>query len=200
MFNLIYIILNIVIALVVYIIARIIYLKKKNRNTSKVKWLRELLIAGLVAYTAAMTVLLFFHFNAGLTLFTDKGFLNPIERLQENIGINFIPFKSISEFISLTDSPILMIRNVLGNIILFVPIGFLMGLLWEKWSKPKNVLLFSLLVPIGIEFIQLFIGRAVDVDDVILNFAGLMTGFLLAKAFNNLFLRFSLKYISCDKV
>ena len=179
MFNLFYITLNIVIVLIVYIIIRLFYLKGQKK--SKIKWVREILLAVFIAYTAAMFILLFLNHMAGLSLFTDKGFFNPIERIRDNIGVNFIPFKSIYEIYMFSVSPTVVIRNILGNIVLFIPISFLMGILWEKWGKMKNMLLFSLLVPCGIEFIQLFIGRAVDVDDVILNFVGLMIGFLVSK-------------------
>lgn len=157
---------------------------RKIKNGMKIRWVRELLFVVLLAYITGMATLLFFHTSAGMTLFTDKGFLNPLERLQNSIGINFIPFKSIYEIFVYSVSPIVVIRNILGNIFIFIPIGFLMSMLWEKWHRTKNIILFSIFVPAGIEFIQLFIGRAVDIDDVILNFIGLMIGFLLGKHLN----------------
>ena len=67
---------------------------------------------------------------------------------------------------------------LLGNIGMFVPLGFFPALLWRGWSWWKAVLLgFS--CSCTIEFIQFFIGRSTDIDDVILNTTGALIGFVL---------------------
>lgn len=66
----------------------------------------------------------------------------------------------------------------LGNLLLYVPFGFLVPLLWrgvEGWKIPA--LGFALCL--CIEIIQLFIGRSLDANDLILNTAGAAVGCLL---------------------
>ena len=65
---------------------------------------------------------------------------------------------------------------LLGNIIMFMPIGFFPALLWRKWRWWRS-LLTGFCASVSIEFIQFFIGRSTDIDDVILNTAGALLGF-----------------------
>ena len=74
-------------------------------------------------------------------------------------------------------SPWLMFM-LLGNIGMFVPLGFFPALLWRGWSWWKAVLL-GFFCSCTIEFIQFFIGRSTDIDDVILNTTGALIGFVL---------------------
>ena len=65
--------------------------------------------------------------------------------------------------------------NLLGNIAIFVPIGFFLPLLWKKLNFPLTVLsgfLFSLFI----ELFQLFLPRFTDIDDIILNTTGTVIG------------------------
>ena len=55
---------------------------------------------------------------------------------------------------------------------MFMPWGFGLVLLRKRKQKAFSVVLHSLALPVFIETCQLFIGRSVDVDDLILNFAG----------------------------
>lgn len=184
--NLYQIITTVSIVLGIYLIFRLIYLFTTRKYRRKTTFLRELLIACLVAYSMAMIILLFLHNFSGFSAFMDKGLFNPIERIKSNIGINLVPFKSISDFINYEAGTAVMIRNIFGNILLFTPISFLIVVLWPKWCKIWRILLFSIFVPAGIEFIQLFIGRAVDVDDVILNFTGFSLGFIIGSIVNKI--------------
>ena len=82
---------------------------------------------------------------------------------------------------------------VIANIGIFLPVGFFPALLWRRprWYRS---LLAGLCSSCAIEFIQFFIGRSSDIDDVILNTAGALAGFwlflLLRAAFPNLISRF----------
>ena len=67
---------------------------------------------------------------------------------------------------------------LLGNIGMFIPIGFCVSLLWHKPRWWKAVFI-GFLCSTGIEFVQLFIGRRTDIDDVILNTTGAYLGFVL---------------------
>lgn len=69
-----------------------------------------------------------------------------------------------------------MLINIWGNILLFIPYGFFLPLLWKRYRHPLQLSLMCLLLPLSIETCQLFIRRMTDVDDLLLNFAGGMIG------------------------
>lgn len=65
------------------------------------------------------------------------------------------------------------------NIILFLPLGFLAPLLWTSWRKENRVVALGFVVSAAIEILQMFCGRATDVDDLLMNTMGAMFGYLL---------------------
>ncbi len=70
--------------------------------------------------------------------------------------------------------------NLLGNIFLFIPIGFLIPKLWKKLRKFFSFFLITLLVILVIELMQLFtLLGCCDIDDVILNMTGLIIGYII---------------------
>ena len=90
---------------------------------------------------------------------------------------NFIPFKEILRY-DITSK--LFVRNVIGNIVIFIPFGYLISDTIYMNTKHKNifiVLMFVLLTSLGIETTQMYIGRSFDVDDIILNFVGGLIGY-----------------------
>ena len=94
--------------------------------------------------------------------------------------INLIPFRVVER--TYREAFINGIRsyfyiNFLGNILLFVPFGFLVPLLWNMTNG--KVILYGCLASVFIEVCQLFLQRSTDVDDVILNTIGAAIGLLL---------------------
>ena len=88
---------------------------------------------------------------------------------------NFIPFKEILRY-SIGSS--MFYKNVLGNMVMFVPFGFFVSY-FLKLEKLYSVTLITLLTSVTIEVTQLLIGRVFDVDDLLLNLIGGIVGFLL---------------------
>ena len=88
---------------------------------------------------------------------------------------NFIPFKEILRY-NITSR--LFFKNVLGNMILFLPFGFFTSY-YLKVDKVRLPLLLTLVASISIEVVQMCIGRVFDVDDIILNVIGGILGFYL---------------------
>jgi glycopeptide antibiotics resistance protein len=75
-------------------------------------------------------------------------------------------------------------RNTLGNIALFLPLGILLPLTFDRFRSLKRVIAIAILVSLSIETIQFFsrfIGslRAVDLDDVLLNTFGALLGYVV---------------------
>lgn len=91
---------------------------------------------------------------------------------------NFIPFKEMFRYSFGTR---LFIKNVLGNIIMFIPYGFFVSY-FLNLKKPLSNFILVLLVSCSIEVTQLIIGRVFDIDDIILNVLGGMIGFYVYKS------------------
>jgi len=77
-------------------------------------------------------------------------------------------------------------NNLVGNIIMFIPLGILLPWVYNK--RFKQVLVFGALASVAIELIQylnMFAGyyRYVDIDDVILNTLGAIIGYWIYKQF-----------------
>lgn len=68
---------------------------------------------------------------------------------------------------------------VLGNVLMLVPFGLLAPLLWERlrWWRVLPAGLGFILV---VELLQPLTGRSFDIDDVLLNFLGVLAGALLS--------------------
>lgn len=97
----------------------------------------------------------------------------------ESFSNNFIPFKEITRY---QTTSVLFFRNVIGNILLFVPFGYLIcDMIYEKVGKYKIIATTSvvLITSLAIEIIQMNIGRSFDIDDIILNFIGGLVGFVI---------------------
>ena len=62
---------------------------------------------------------------------------------------------------------------------MFIPFGFFLPFVVEKLNR-KNALIISLVVPLVVESLQLFVGRSLDIDDLICNFLGIIIGFIIA--------------------
>ena len=63
----------------------------------------------------------------------------------------------------------------LGNVVMFLPIGFFPSLLFSRFTG-KKALATGLCTTLFIELSQLFIGRSFDVDDLMLNTLGVLLG------------------------
>jgi glycopeptide antibiotics resistance protein len=69
--------------------------------------------------------------------------------------------------------------NILGNILIFVPIGFMVSVLAPNRHKGWLALAIGLAISLTIEIVQLsFVIRVFDVDDLILNSSGAWLGFI----------------------
>ena len=174
------------IAIPFYLIVRVIILKKRN---CKINWYHEaalfifvIFIAGL----ASQTVIPKFEFDISGNLSIVK------DRIHET---NLIPFRVLPETyreVFELGNISYFITNFLGNIVIFMPIGFFVPLLWNK--SDKAVVLTGFCCTFFIEFCQLFLRRGTDVDDLILNTLGVTLGLLVYKLLCRLFKSFVIKF------
>ncbi len=69
-------------------------------------------------------------------------------------------------------------RNIILNILMFIPIGFLLPILSSRFKKAWRTFLFGFLFTFGIELIQHYTSRGVfEIDDIIGNTIGTMIGY-----------------------
>lgn len=98
-------------------------------------------------------------------------------------GANFELFKTIKMYIRYWDYKGLnSFGNLIGNVVAFIPFGFLLPNGWDATKKFWVCLLLGFLLVLGIELFQLFSAFGVfDVDDVLLNCVGVTLGFIFYK-------------------
>ncbi|SDW06237.1 VanZ family protein [Paenibacillus sp. CF384] len=99
-------------------------------------------------------------------------------------SINLIPFHSINEFISGSTSHIqqFAMGNVVGNILIFIPLGVYLALFKTNKRIINNVLLI-LIVSVMVEIIQGLLGiGSADIDDIFLNGLGGWMGIVVYKS------------------
>ncbi len=167
-------------ALVVFLIVRPARLGRLKAHGLVSGAPREIVLCLFVLFCAGLAALTLFPAN----FWSGTGFLqNPLsyyptwEQTMSSLAYlpNMLtPFQEIRR--ALDHMSYWGLFMLLGNIIMFMPIGFFPALLWQKWRWWKS-LLTGFCTSAAIEFIQFFIGRSTDIDDVILNTAGALAGF-----------------------
>lgn len=90
-------------------------------------------------------------------------------------GSNLIPFSEIFRY---QLGSRLFLKQVVGNLLMFIPYGFFVS--YYMNSKKITIPFFLvLLASVSIETTQLAIGRVFDIDDIILNVLGGVLGYLI---------------------
>lgn len=89
--------------------------------------------------------------------------------------ISFRPKISIIPFCGMISGPI----DTILNLVLFVPLGFFLPLLYKKYQHIKNVTLTGFLFSLSIEIVQMFGWGATDINDLIINTVGACLGYLI---------------------
>ena len=99
---------------------------------------------------------------------------------------NFIPFKTISTYVrAMFDGSLnisIVIKNLLGNFILFLPMGIYLPYYVKRINKFGKFTLSMVILLFLVEATQLVTRRgSFDVDDFILNMAGTLLGYSIWK-------------------
>ena len=90
---------------------------------------------------------------------------------------NFVPFKTILPYLRGERGLIIAGINLVGNIVLLVPIGFLFPFIYRNMTWKKTLVL-AVAAGLAIEGMQeVFQVGIFDIDDVILNGVGVMIGY-----------------------
>ena len=137
-----------------------------DRNHNPVKVMRIIAVILFFIYLSYLIYLTFFSRHYG------RGFVNVYR------SINLVPFKTIVQYATANYNRNIIVTNLLGNILAFMPMGFLLPLIWKKLSGFLHVLVSAAAVSILIEAFQYISGAgSADIDDVILNTVGGFLGY-----------------------
>ena len=142
-------------------------------------------------------LLLTIHFIVVIyfVLFSDR--LGRTDTFQ-NFRYNLTPLNEIRRFIRYRDqvSTGSFILNLIGNIMVFFPFGFLIPLWRQKNTGVVRIAGYAFLVSLGIELLQLITRVGVfDVDDLLLNVSGAILGY---EVYN--FLKFLIYHLKARKM
>ena len=121
----------------------------------------------------------------GIGSIWDIGHYDTIIRLEE---INLLPFQSEG------------IMTYVLNIIMFLPLGFLIPLIWKRYRNPLKIFMIGFGFSLSIELCQLFNRRNTDIDDLMMNTLGAVIGYFIWKLTKRLFKNINHKSISLSKL
>ncbi len=147
--------------------------------------------AGTPWYIAALWVVLGVYALWAADLLFFPIYIDPVLRAEgHTIGsgvgrwINLVPFKTIADLMTYV-SGLQAFTQIGGNIGLLFPLGLIGPVVMPRLRSWQSLAVAALVTSVGIEAIQLagtltgFIGRSVDIDDVILNVLGALIGWAL---------------------
>lgn len=150
----------IIISTIVIVSLRVSYIFKYHK---KVVLYKELLMLSFIIYV--------------LCLFQVVTFQDAVNWSSNN----FIPFREIFRY---DFGSRLFLKNVVGNVLMFMPFGFFASYYLDN-KKPWLTIFLTVIASFSIEVVQMAIGRVFDVDDILLNIVGGTLGYfcyyLLAK-------------------
>ena len=82
------------------------------------------------------------------------------------------------------------VREMLtGNLLMFLPMGFFLPFISQRVNN-HTILKIAVIIPVVVEIVQIVVGRSFDVDDLLLNFAGIILGYFVAVGVKALAARF----------
>lgn len=146
---------------------------KKKKQISQ-PWVRFLFLV----YAGIMLWLLFYRSRVN----TDG--ISYLDLLKDNINLE--PFYTITNYLRVVikrtneSAFIHCTINLVGNVVLFIPAGWMLPTIFREFQKFYKFFFYCLLIILCIEILQLFsLLGYFDVDDVILNLFGLTIGYLI---------------------
>ena len=140
----------------------------EQNNILRDKWQRFILLSILVIYIAILSYGLFFAESMDRTMFHGTYNMEPFREILRNLryanelGLRFVAI------------------NLGGNILAFLPFGFLIAAFWHPDNRPHflAVITLSVIFSIVVECLQYHTAVGVaDVDDIILNTTGAAIGY-----------------------
>ena len=154
------------------VIFQIIMIKKEHKNGH-----RYGLSHFVWVYIFYIYIILVFICTAIGTIYEFTHYTKLHETIYILTKLNLLPFSSISGGIA----------THLANIIMFMPLGFLLPFIWRQFKSPRKVIGTALLFSLIIELSQLLNMRSTDIDDLMMNTIGSFLGWIIYSLFKKLF-------------
>lgn len=139
---------------------------KREKTHQKICWIL------FFSYLLMLTYFMFFSDDFGRSEYTEYHY-------------NLTLFKEIRRFYTYREllGTRAFLINIVGNIVCFMPFGFILPIISRLGEKWFNTLLLSFLLTLSIETIQLvFRVGSFDVDDMFLNTVGGAAGYIIVTA------------------
>ena len=114
--------------------------------------------------------ILYFLFSCYLSIIYVLVGLPNVTYVRAELNLNLIPFAGMVEDW----------KNCVLNILLFVPLGMMLPILWKKFTSIKKTSLFGFAISLTIEILQILTYRTTDINDLLTNTAGTISGFFCA--------------------
>lgn len=161
---------------VIYAVYRCIRIKKHGNTVS---WSTEIMRWLFVCYLTGLINLILVPANLWMCIWANVF----VGYSHSEIVFFSCDFNLVPTVIKLITGELTIGRWVLKmlvyNFLMFVPFGFFLPFVSEK-NNNRSIWKVAVIVPIIVEVIQPVVGRSFDVDDLILNFAGIIVGYFIA--------------------
>lgn len=95
--------------------------------------------------------------------------------------IRIEPQFNLIPVVDIVNGPLGYMKNTVLNILMFLPLGFLLPVIWKEFWSFKRTAVFGFALSLAIELSQIFTYRLTDVDDLITNTLGAILGYYAAK-------------------
>ncbi len=178
------------ISLPIIIIVRVIFVsafKKKGIRTSQWHEIGLVLFAIFLVGLASQTIIPKIEFGVGGLNIVNHNLESKINLIPGQVFVDTWKECVVNGYWNY------LIINFIGNICMFVPIGFCIPLLWNGMSFWKTTLI-GFGTSLFIELCQISQVRGSDVDDLWLNTLGVVIGYVLFQGFKRLSKELDLKF------
>ena len=149
-------------------------------KSGRIDWKREAVL--LLMYVNLAVILRFSFFPLSLL----NGKVQPLlldPKKAFPFKVNLVPFVMLLDY----DIRRELLANVIGNFCMFIPSGIVLPVVFRKLDSFWKVAGAGVLLSLCIEIIQLpFFQRTSDIDDLILNTAGVIAGYGIFSLFRRI--------------
>ena len=173
--------------IITFVAFSLIRVKFFSQRKIKSNGFREFLLSLFAGYLAFLLITLFMpnSYIAGSGINLSNEHFDFVGNFKDRItsgswGVNLVPFRTIKNYIKYSGILHTLI-NIMGNVIIFVPFGILLPEIFSKTRNILKILGITFATSFFVEFIQFFIGRSVDIDDLMLNVLGSLIGYFIWK-------------------
>jgi glycopeptide antibiotics resistance protein len=136
----------------------------------------------IVKYSSIILFVVYLSYLIYLTFFAHSYGRGAFRRKLE-----IIPFETTVKILTTSNNWHAILINIVGNIVAFMPMGFLLPFMFDRMNSFFKVLSVALIATVSIEVFQYITGKGTtDIDDVILNALGGILGYLMAKGMTKL--------------